>query len=210
MRWIGLTGCMGCGKSTVAKLLKEEHGLPVLSADEVALNLLLHDKDLHQFVQNKLGIKPPLTNDTDDSTDRAFEDFNRYRAEIASKIFGNAKLLESYEQYFHPKIKMKVQELKQELAKTNSLAFYDVPLLFEKKMQGNFDAIVGVFAEPDIQFKRLRERNHWSNEEIARRLKHQISNSEKIKQCDFVLTNNLDIEDLKKQVRQLVAKLTHH
>lgn len=207
MRWIGLTGCMGCGKSTVARILMSEHGLSVLSADEVALNILQSDEGLHNFVREHMQINPPVQTG---SKDEDLEAFTKYRSDIAAKVFGNKKLLESYEAFFHPKIKARVQELKDMLSKTATVGFYDVPLLFEKNMQNDFDAVVGVFADADIQVERLKKRNNWSDQEIATRLGHQISNAEKSKMCDFVLTNNSDLEDLKKQVTQLVAKLTNH
>lgn len=207
MKWIGLTGCMGCGKSTVARILKTDHGLPVLSADEVALSLLKSDADLHDFITNHLGIRAPENQDQSDETN---EDFKRYRTEIAAKVFQDPKLLKKYEQYFHPKIKAKVQELKKELSSKTDVAFYDVPLLFEKSMQADFDGIVGVFADTDIQMKRLQARDGWTDEQIKNRIKHQLTNAEKMKQCDFVLTNNMDLEDLKIQVTQLVAKLVSH
>jgi dephospho-CoA kinase len=212
MKWIGLTGCMGCGKSTVARLLKTEYGLEVVSADEVALSLLKEDKALHDYLFEKMGISPPeksLGNLSD--SDEAFEDdFLRYRAEIAEKVFKNPMLLKGYESFFHPRIKNKVLILKKELSLKFDVAIYDVPLLFEKNMEADFDAIVGVFANPDVQLERIKNRNQWSDEEIKNRLKHQVSNDLKIKKCDFVITNNSNLEDLKIQVALLVAKLSSH
>ena len=207
MKWIGLTGCMGCGKSTVARILKTDHGLPVLSADEVALSILKTDKQLHEFVFTSFGVRPPRPEDPSDGPN---EDFKRYRSEIAAKVFADANLLKKYENFFHPKIKTKVQDLKTELGRKEDLVFYDVPLLFEKNMQADFDAIVGVFADPDVQQTRLQERDSWTPEQIKDRLKHQVLNSVKIKQCDFVIMNNSSLDDLKNQVSQLVAKLITH
>ena len=199
---------MGCGKSTVAQILKTDHALPVVSADEVALSLLKEKSELHRFVFDKMGIQPPLKISGVEET--LNDDFKRYRTEIASKVFNKPELLKEYELFFHPLIKNKVQILKKDLSLKNEVAFYDVPLLFEKKMQNDFDAIVGVFANPDVQFERISERNKWSKEEIESRLKNQMPNDTKIKQCDFVITNNLNIEDLKNQVRDVVAKLITH
>ncbi len=207
MKWIGLTGCMGCGKSTVAEVLRKDHGLPVVSADEVAMSILKQDHDLHKFISLNMGLSPMTSSESSEVTDEAL---NKYRTEIAAKVFADAKLLKKYEDYFHPKIKEKVQTIKEDLKKISDLAFYDVPLLFEKKMLTDFDAIVGVFADADIQHTRLQERNGWNSEQIKNRIKYHIPNAVKIKQCDFLIMNNLDLNDLKIQVSQLVAKLIVH
>lgn len=197
MKWIGLTGCMGCGKSTVADILKQDHGLQVLSADEVALNILKNDQHLHDYILDHLKIE--------------FDpDFSAYRKKISEIIFNDPKILKDYEDYFHPKVKLQVQNIKQAWTKNHRLAFYDVPLLFEKNMENDFDAVIGVFADHDVQMNRLKSRNQWTDQQIADRLKHQIDNASKIKKCDFVLFNNSSLENLKIQVTDVLSKLISH
>jgi dephospho-CoA kinase len=197
MKWVGLTGCMGCGKSTVAKILKENFGYPVISADEVALKILKTDLELHQFIEHDLGIE--------------FDsNYDSYRSKISAKIFGNSELLKKYEEYFHPKVKLEVNKIKTKLAESSSMAFYDVPLLFEKNMQADFAAIVGVFADKENQINRLKERNQWTESQIENRLKHHMSNTEKIKMCDLVIYNDSTEEDLKLQIQDILVKLNSH
>ncbi len=204
MKWIGLTGCMGCGKSTVARLLKDEHQLDVISADDTAIFLLKADKDLQAFISDKLGIDAPL----EEPEAWADQDFSRYRSEISAKVFSSSKLLKEYESFFHPRIKNKVKQLKLDLSKNSLNIFYDVPLLFEKNMQSDFDYVLGVFAEEGIQYERIKERNGWTRDQVKSRLKYQISNSEKIKKCDYVIYNNQSLEKLKDEVKKFVKVLT--
>ncbi len=197
MKWIGLTGCMGCGKSTVARIIQEDYGVPVVSADEVALNILKNDSELHQFIQEQFKIDFDL-------------DFSAYRSQISAKVFADPIALKKYEDVFHPKVKAEVKKIKQNLSPNFGFAIYDVPLLFEKKMQSDFAAIIGVFADPDVQSMRLKERNQWSDQQIADRLKHQITNKVKIDQCDFVIFNNSSIENLKIQISSIMSQFISH
>lgn len=197
MKWIGLTGCMGCGKSTVARIIKEDYGAPVISADEVALDILKNDHDLHEFIHKEFQIENDL-------------DFSAYRSKISAKVFADKLALKKYEDFFHPKVKSEVKKIKESLSDKYSFAIYDVPLLFEKNMQSDFAAIIGVFADQDIQFRRLKERNQWSDQQIADRLNHQISNKIKIDQCDFVIFNNSTLENLKVQIATIISNFITH
>lgn len=194
MFWIGLTGCMGCGKSTVARLLKEKHGFELISADEVAHSILKSDKDLHQQIQTRLDVSWS-------------SDFDLYRKNIAASVFGSQEKLALLESLMHPKIKIEVQRLKDKLESYNDFLFYDVPLLFEKNMEEQFDFILGVFSSEDIQLQRLKLRNQWDAKEVKSRTAHQLSNDEKMKKCNFVIQNNSSMEKLIMNVDSFVDAL---
>ena len=74
MIWVGITGCMGCGKSTVAQFLREDHGFSVISADHEVQEILKGDKEVHRFVDHTLEV--------------AFlQDFEKYKKKIADQVF---------------------------------------------------------------------------------------------------------------------------
>lgn len=195
MLWVGLTGCMGCGKSTVAQILRERHNCTVISADEISHEVLKTDKEVQQKIAERFNLK--------------FENisFQEYRNEIAKKVFGKPIELTFLEQLLHPKIRKKVEEIKAKLAQDHKIVIYDVPLLFEKNMQPLFDKVLGVFSDPEIQKQRLMSRNNWSEDEIKRRLKSQLANEIKIQGCDYVIYNDSNLEHLTDKVDAVYKKL---
>lgn len=195
MKWIGLTGCIGCGKSTVAQILKQQYQCEVISADEVSHNVMLSDSAVHSEILKRWDL---------DFYKMPFLD---YRQMIARKVFGQPEELKFLEELMHPRIKTKVAKIKENLSKDHTFAFYDVPLLFEKNMQKQFDFIVGVFASESTQKQRISERNTWSDEEIQKRLGAQMSVEEKIPQCDFVISNDGSLSELENQVKELYEKI---
>ena len=197
MLWIGLTGCIGCGKSTVAQLLKSKYGVEVISADEVSHNVMLTSPIVHTEILQRWGLDPKQM------------DPEAYRKAIAAKVFGAPEELQFLERLMHPLIRDEVQKQRQALeSKDHAIAFYDVPLLFEKNMEDQFDLIVGVFASEDVQRQRISARNTWSKEDIERRIQTQMKVEDKIKGCDHIIFNDSSLEDLEQQVENLYWQLS--
>ena len=87
------------------------------------------------------------------------------------------------------------------------MAFYDVPLLFEKNMQDLFDVIVVVYSRMDQQIERLNVRNNMTKEQATNRILNQVSMDEKIKSCDYVIDNTTDLENLENQIDSFIEKI---
>ena len=181
MRWIGLTGSLGTGKSTVTTILRSL-GLPVLDADQLAHEALQPGSDtfrrvLLDFGQDLLGAEGYID-----------------RKKLSSLVFGKPDQLERLEQIIHPYVRARVATERQKLSSDQKVKalFYDVPLLFEKNMQKDFDEVWVVSCSPELQRQRLRDGRGWTDEEIDRRLKHQRSLNEKVKQADVVIENDGD------------------
>lgn len=192
MIWVGITGCMGCGKSTVAKILQENYGFYIISADDEAQRVLKEDQEVHDFVGHDLGIV-------------YIQDFKEYKKKIADQIFGCPFKLAAFEKCIHPKVRSRVQKKKKELFQKEKMVFYEVPLLFEKNMEKDFDFIIAVISDKHIQIQRLKDRNQWSNEVIEKRLKYHKSCKLKIQKSHFVIFNNESLDCLKEKV-QMAAK----
>ncbi len=194
MRWIGLTGGLGTGKSTVAKIIRQQ-GFPVLDADEVAREVVRAGTPGLKSVLDEFG------------AEFLGRDGELDRQKLARLVFSNPDNLLRLEAIIHPLVQERVAALKAaEKAKGHDLVFYDVPLLFEKKI-GGFDSVVVVSAKPEVQRERLHRRNNWTDEEVQRRLSNQIPLSEKIAQADYVIENNGDMDALKAAVLKLLKKL---
>lgn len=195
MLWIGLTGAMGSGKSTAAKVLMQM-GFPVLDADRVVHGLLTPGGVVESSVIRTFG---RAVCGTDGHLDR--------RA-LGRVVFGDAEKLDQLEKILHPKVREEVSRRRRDLEKSGfSAAFYDVPLLFEKKMDDQFDAILVVSAREDLRLKRVRTRTGLSDSEIEARFKSQLPLAEKEKRASAVVDNNGTENDLEANLRKVLEQL---
>jgi dephospho-CoA kinase len=113
------------------------------------------------------------------------------------------------ENRLHPMVQTRVREIRQELAaKGDVMAFYEVPLLFEKNLQDQFDKVVVVWVSEAVQLERLRLRNAWSELEIQQRLQAQWPVSEKVRRADFTINNDGDLAELQAKVTDLIERLS--
>lgn len=191
MLWVGLTGCMGCGKSTVASILKAK-GFPVLSADEVV-------KSLYQEEEVADQIKKEFHLDLGLSKEELIKS-------LSKNVFKDKEKLYKLEAILHPLVRKRVEEIKEGL--DAEIAFYDVPLLFEKNMQGFFDRIICVGLNIKEQEKRIKMRNpDWSDREIQDRMSNQLDINLKEKKSDFYINNDGSLEDLEEKVEVVLNNL---
>lgn len=195
MKWVGLTGGIASGKSTVAKILRDL-SLPVVDADHLAREVMKpgtkgYSKVLGHFGQEIL--KP---------------DKEINRAQLGGIIFADSSKRELLESLLHPLIQeLRAQERRALEQRGCELAFYDVPLLFEKNMESEFDATVLVYARPDEQRARLKSRDQFSDEQIESRLSAQLPIDDKLKRASYVILNHGSITDLKMNIQVVVREL---
>jgi dephospho-CoA kinase len=127
---------------------------------------------------------------------------------MASMVFANPEKLKKLESILHPLIRSEVRRIQTELKNRGELvAFYDVPLLFEKNMQDQFDAILVVAATKDQQLERRQVRDQWTPEQINQRLANQLDLQQKKAQADYVILNTGSLKDLETQVEQVLIKM---
>ncbi len=196
MKWVGLTGGLGTGKSTVSQMLIGR-GIPVIDADRIAREVVEPNgpafPGLIQFfgrgILNSSG-----------SLDRAL---------VAQVVFSDPQKLLKLEALIHPYVQEEVSRQREWLRdQHHQWAVYDVPLLFEKKLKSQFDFVVVVsVTDSAIQRARLKLRNNWNDEEILKRLASQLPLTEKVAQADYVIRNDADLPALEKKVDTLVQML---
>ena len=191
---IALTGGIGCGKSTVLDRFKG-HGWLCLSADSIVHKILSEDKKVIETIVEKFGDKVLKKNKTID------------HKLLAETVFLDEIQLNWLECLLHPKVS---EEWKGFLAK-HSAAFIcvEIPLLFEKRLEKEFDFIVSVTCSDFISNKRLIEKG-LSQTDISLRRNQQFSNSIKEELSDFVLTNEGSIQFLDIQINRLIHTLEHN
>jgi dephospho-CoA kinase len=195
MDWIGITGMMGAGKTTVSQTI-EQMGYPVIYADEVAHSILAPGAPGFQEVVTTFGVG--VLN----------RDKTLNRSALAKLVFAHRSQLSKLEAITHPRIQAKVREFQDQCEQqAEPLAFYDVPLLFEKQLQSRFDVIVCVVADREVVLERLKKREGWSEQEITERLDCQLPQSEKEEGAQYVLQNNSSLEELKAQIVRLINDL---
>lgn len=195
MVWIGLTGSMGSGKSTAAKVLRGL-GFPVLDADQIVHELIAKGTPTETEILQTFG---PAVQGPDGHLDR--------RA-LGQLVFSSSDHLAKLEALLHPKVRSEVAKRKSQLwALGATHAFYDVPLLFEKKMQDQFDYIIVVSADPDLRRARIKSRMNLSDSEIDARMAWQIPPQVKEAAATAVIQNDGDEEFLKEEILATLKRL---
>ncbi|MDZ4796419.1 MAG: dephospho-CoA kinase [Bacteroidota bacterium] len=171
---IGLTGGIGSGKTTVAKVF-ETLGIPVFYADDRAKHLMNTDPSLKALVMEHFG-KEAYKNE---ELDRKF---------LASIVFNNKEKLALLNSLTHPAT---IRDAEEWMSRQISLyTIKEAALLFESGAAEQLDHIIGVYAPQDIRIKRVMQRDQLPVEEIMKRISRQMDEEMKMKRCDFVITNN--------------------
>ena len=186
----GLTGGVGMGKSTAAKIL-EKKGVPVLDSDELA----------RQVVEPG---QPALAEIVDQFGDGVVDPEGRLdRAEMAQQIFGDDTARAQLEAIIHPRVRerwqRKISEWREQQIRAGVVV---IPLLFEVEAQHQFDVVLCVACSASTQRERLRQRK-WDEEQITARIASQMDIAEKMKLADHVLWSEGDVDVLGDQINRI-------
>lgn len=186
---IYLTGGIGTGKSTVAKMF-EEFGVEVIDADKIVHEILETDQYVKDKVISIFG-KDILQSGRID------------RRKLGSIVFEDREKLKILENIVHPKV---LEIMAKKISESQSeMVLIEIPLLFEKKM--DLHPSVLVYCPKEFQMKRVKERDNLPDKEIENRLNSQIDIEEKKKLADYVIDNSGSLEETKKQVQDLLKVL---
>ena len=186
---IGLTGGIGCGKSTAAACFAEL-GFVVIDADRLARQVL----ESHVCVSHLRERWGVACLDAQGVPDRKW---------IGAKVFADPAERAFLESVTHPE----VARLRREAtADPRHDYVVEIPLLFEKDLAAGFTAVVVVACSDDVRRARLRSRG-LSDDEISARIVSQLSLVEKVKRADIVIWNDGDPDFLREQVSRWVGRL---
>ncbi len=193
MKKIGLTGSIGTGKSTVAKIF-QELGAYVIDADKVVHELLKRE-DVKEKIREAFG-------DVFDSKGEVD------RKKLASIVFNNPEKKKVLENILHPLVFQEINRFFKEVEEKDpeAVAIAEVPLMIETGSYKNYDKIIVVYAPEELQLKRLLEKG-MSKEEAIKRIKSQMPIDEKVKYADIVIENTSTLGDLRKKVEEVYKKL---
>jgi len=189
---LGLTGGMGCGKSTTAKIFAGR-GFAVLDSDAVVRTVLQTDCEVVGAVRGRFGAGVLTASGEVD------------RQAVARRVFQNEADLRWLEDLLHPRV---FEHWRRAFAAEPGRSWVvEVPLLFEKSLQNWFDFTICVASDPSVQLARLEQRGLPSS--LARqRISKQLPLTQKIKLVDFVLLNDGSSGFLRAQVEELVNSLS--
>lgn len=187
---IALVGNIASGKSTVEKIFHDKNFF-VVDTDKITHELLNLPKVINEL-RHCFG-------------EDIIENNLISRTKLGKIVFANSKKKKILENILHPLIKQEILNIF-ELQKDEKAVIISVPLLFEADMQNMFDKIIFVSSNLELRIKRLMQRNSLTKEEALLRINSQDDEKFKIKQSDFVITNNSSLEDLQLQVSDFINK----
>ena len=189
---LGLTGSVGMGKSTVARMFARL-GVPVFDADVIVHGLQGPGGALVGSIEHVFpGTTGPEGVD---------------RAELGRRVFADPAALALLEEIVHPAVRAKREEFLLEHAGA-PLVVFDIPLLFEKGALDEVDAVLVVSAPPDVQRARVLARPGMSPERFAEVLALQLPDAEKRARADYLIDTGCPIGETEAAVAALVEKLT--
>lgn len=188
---LAITGSIGMGKSTVARMF-ERAGVPVFDADAVVRDLQANDPELI----NSIGRRFPGT----------VKDGVLDREGLSRSVLGFAEELQALEAIVHPA----VQAARRQFVEANrdaSALLFDIPLLFETRGEEAFDKIIVVSASEEVQRERVLARPGMTAAKLDAILARQMSDEEKRSRADFVIDTGVDLSTTERQVGDILSCL---
>ena len=190
---LGLTGSIGMGKTTTARLFEAE-GVPVYDADAAVHALYAKGGAAVEAVE---ALFPGVT--SDGAVDRA---------RLSERVLNDPAALKRLEAAVHPLATVaRAGFFEKARASGAKVVVLDVPLLFETGSDGQMDAVVVVSAPAEIQRERVLARPGMTPEKLEAILARQMPDAEKRERADFVIDSGRGLEVAKEQVRAVLAKL---
>jgi dephospho-CoA kinase len=187
---LGLTGSIGMGKSTTAKLFAEA-GVPVYDAD--ATVHLIYEGEAAPAVEAAF---PGTT--VDGKVDRA---------RLSAKVVHDPAAMKQLEQIVHPMLRAYHQKFLDDAEQSGAgVAVVDVPLLYETGGEKRVDAVVVVTTSPDIQRQRILSRDNMTGEKLDAILARQLPDAEKRKRADFIVDTSHGLEPVRARIRDILIE----
>jgi len=190
---IGLTGGIASGKSTVSKILSKM-GIIVVDADIVAREVMESKEVIKrisdEFGENILDKKGKLD-----------------RSKLREVVFSSKKSVGKLNSIVHPTVIERFENERKKSIITGEMLVFDIPLLFETKMEDLCDKVIVVYVDIETQIKRVMERDGSKRETAINIIKNQMPLSEKLERADIKIKNDGTIEELEKKIKDVFSKV---
>lgn len=199
MKKIGLSGGIGSGKSTVARLMVELSSgstVVIIDADKIAREVVEPGSPALAELSKAFG------------EDVLAPDGSLNRQLLAARAFASKESTAILNSITHPRIAEETKRLFRQAADEGAdFAVYDVPLLVENDIYKDMDANIIVDVDPETRITRLIEHRGLDETDARRRIASQIADEKRLAIADFVIDNNGALQDLVPQVEEVVGKL---
>jgi dephospho-CoA kinase len=187
---LGLTGSIGMGKSTTAKLFVEA-GVPVYDADANVHRI--YEGEAVPFIEAAF---PGTT--ADGKVDRN---------KLSAKVVHDPAAMKQLEQIVHPMLHAHRQKFLHDAELSGApVAVVDVPLLFETGGEKRVDAVVVVTTTPEIQRERILARDNMTGEKLDAILARQLPDAEKRRRADFVVDTSDGLDPVRARIRDILEQ----
>jgi dephospho-CoA kinase len=191
MKILGLTGSIGMGKSTTAKLFAEA-GVPVYDADAT----------VHRIYQGEAvpAIEAAFPGTTSDG--------KVDRAKLSAKVVRDPAAIQRLEQIVHPMLRSYHQKFLDDAEQAGApVVVMDVPLLFETGGEKRVDAVVVVTTAPEVQRERILARGTMTAEALDAIMARQLPDAEKRQRADFVVDTSHGLDPVRGRIRDILAEV---
>jgi len=188
---IGLTGGIGSGKTSVAKLL-EKKGFAVYYSDDEAKNIVNKDSELKEKIISLLG-------------EESYSEGIYNRKYVAEKVFNDVELLEQLNHLIHPAVKIDFENWVN--SQKSEFVFKETALLFELNLNLQCYKSLLITADDNLRMKRVMDRDSKTYREIEAIMQKQMLEKDKIKLADFVIYNNSDHQNLEIETDKFLSEL---
>ena len=182
---VAVTGSIGSGKSTFAGFLSDL-GYPVLLADEISKEILADDSEVKKEIVEEFGKE-------------SYSDGHINKKFLADKIFTDRNKLKRINSILHPKVRERINKISQKYFKDYDIVFVEAALIYESKIEKNYDLVVLIVADKNLRMKRAMGASKILQKDFIKRNRNQLNDETKMKKAHFIFTNNGSKTELKRK-----------
>lgn len=190
MEFVAITGSIGCGKTTISNMLREQ-GYLVYDVDKW-VRYLYYKKEFLNIIKKYFP--------------EVFEGDIFYKRKLRTLVFDNPQKLKILEGIIHPILRQKLRKIIRK-NKNKGLVFVDVALLFEMRWDKYFDYIILADVDKETQKQRVMKRDNITAEAFDKINNIQLSRESKIGKVDFIVDTGVSLDKLKGKVIKIIEEL---
>lgn len=171
---IGITGGIGSGKTTVAKIF-EVLGIPVFYADSEAKRIMNENEELRKKIIENFG-------------EQSYTNNKLNRKYISEIVFNDTYKLDLLNSIVHPITIAAADEWM--LSQNTPYVLKEAALMFESSAASHLDYVIGVYAPQHLRIQRTTQRDNITRQEVLQRMNRQIDEEIKMRLCNFIIVND--------------------